>query len=63
MAFVRGTVNTPGVSLIVALSMECECVAAFFPASLTSGRARIDFHHLSILEMPFAPATFSGLFL
>jgi len=63
MAFVRGTVNTPSVSLIVAMSMECEFVTEFFPASLTSGRDMIDFNHISIFEMQFTPATFSCLLL
>ena len=61
MAFVRGTVNTLGVSLIVAMPMKCAFVTEFFPASLTSGRNMIDFNHLSIFEMEFTPTTFPFL--
>ena len=63
MAFVRGTVNTLGVSLIVAMSMKCAFVTEFFPTSLTSGGNMIDFNHISIFEMQFTPTTFSCLFL
>ena len=63
MAFVRGTVNTPGVSLIVTMSMECAFVTQFFPSSLTSGCNMIDFNHISIFEVQFTPTTFSCLLL
>lgn len=53
----------PCMSLIVAMSMECEFVTEFFPASLTSGRNMIDFNHISVFEMQVAPAAFSSLLL
>ncbi len=63
MAFVRGTVNTPCVSLVVAVSMEREFVTQFFPSTSTSRDDMVDLNHVSLLEMQFAPIACSCLLL
>src|SRR5262245_44187424 len=63
MAFVRGTIGTCCVSLIVAVSMEHTFVTEFFPASFTVRGHMIYLNNVSILEKESTPAAFSCLFL
>ncbi len=63
MAFVRGTVNTPCVSLVVAMSMERAFVTEFFSSTLVSRSDMVDLNHVSFFKLQFAPPASSCLLL
>ena len=63
MAFVRGTVYTPCVSLVVAMAMEHTFVAHLFSPALAFGRDVVNFHEIIIFEVQSTPAASSCLLL
>ena len=63
MAFVRGTVYTSCVSLIVAMAMEHTFVTHLFSSALTFGRNVVNFQKIIVFKLQSTPAAFSCLFL
>jgi hypothetical protein len=63
MTFVRGTLNTVCVSLIVAVSMERQLVTEFFSSAQAGGEDMVDFDQVSVFEEQSTPAACSLLFL
>ncbi len=58
-----GTVDTLGVSLVVAMSMQCIFVAQFLSSAFASWDDVIDLNDISILKKQFTPSTLSRLLL
>ncbi len=62
MALVRGTVFTPSVSLLVAVSMKNVFVAQLLPSAETSRKNMVDFYLIFIREEPSTPGASPFLF-
>src|SRR5690554_3623809 len=58
-----GTVDTPCVSLIMAMSMQCKLVAQFLSSALVARGDVINLDAVSVLEEQFTPSAFSSLLL
>ena len=59
--FGTDTVDTSGVSFIMAMSMQQELVAEFFSSTFTLWRDVINFNDIGVLKEQFTPTTFSLL--
>jgi hypothetical protein len=60
--FGRDTIDTFGVSFIMAMPVQQEFVAEFFSASFAFGRDVVNFNDISVLKEESTPATFPLLF-
>ncbi|SRR5258707_10813730 len=60
--FVRDTIDTFGVSLIMAMSVQQALVAEFFSSTFTLGCDVIDFNDIGVLKEQPTPTTFPLLF-
>ena len=60
--FGRDTIDTFGVSFIMAMPVKRELVAEFFSSAFALRRDVIDFNHISVLKEQPAPTTFPLLF-
>ena len=60
--FVIDTIDTSGVSFIMAVSMQQEFVAEFFSSAFTLGGDVIDFNDIGVLKEQLTPTTFPLLF-
>ncbi len=60
--FGRDTIDTSGVSFIMAMSVEQEFVAEFFSTTFTFRRNVVDFNDISVLKEQLTPTTFPLLF-
>lgn len=60
--FGTDTVDTPGVSFIMAMAVQQEFVAEFFASAFTLGRDVIDFNDIGVLKEQLTPPAFSLLF-
>jgi hypothetical protein len=58
---VKDTIDTPSVSVIMAMSMEKAFVPDFFSPTLRPWRYVIDFDQIRVLEKQPTPTTFSLL--
>jgi hypothetical protein len=63
MAFVRGTVYTSGVSLVMAMSMKQTFIAHFFSSSLAFRSNMVNFQEIVIFEVQSTPSACPCLFL
>ncbi len=60
--FGTDTVDTPGVSFIMAMTMHQAFVAEFFASPFTFRRNVVDFNDIGVLKEQLTPATFPLLF-
>ena len=58
-----GTVDTPCMSLIMAMSMQCTFVAQFLSSTLAAWGDVINLNDVSVLKEQLTPSTFSSLLL